>query len=201
MALRPALLRVLAPQALLDLPLHLCRHIRLILLLEQAVGRSSYVELPAKPAVPAPEALKRMIGIPDDKGNFGHFDLTAPRLKPPPPAKVAPPIPAHTIVLAQIPKKFRNTQFVRPWAKRYGNALRIPLDIRAGKALVEWGNLAAAEAAFTSMRLRGDGKEHILAYRYISVKGSNSRPKEIEEDEVVETKPKKKKKNKGKTKA
>ena len=35
MALRPALLRVLAPQALLDLPLHLCRHIRLILLLER----------------------------------------------------------------------------------------------------------------------------------------------------------------------
>uniref|UniRef100_A0A5K1JX87 Probable 3-oxoacyl-[acyl-carrier-protein] reductase oxidoreductase (EC) n=1 Tax=Ganoderma boninense TaxID=34458 RepID=A0A5K1JX87_9APHY len=175
----------------------------------QGIGRSSYAELPVKPAVPAPETLKRMIGIPDDKGNFGHFDLTMPHLEPPPPAKVAPPIPAHTIVLAQIPKKFRNAQFVRPWAKRYGNALRVSIDIKVGKALVEWGSLAAAEAAFTSMRLRGDGKEHIRAYRYIGVKGARFRPKEIEEGEieegevteVVETKAKKKKKNKGKTKA
>ncbi|KAI1794292.1 hypothetical protein LXA43DRAFT_1059151 [Ganoderma leucocontextum] len=170
----------------------------------QAVGRSSFAELPAKPAVPAPETLKRMIGIPDDRCKFGHFDLAAHHLEPPPPAKVAPPIPAHTIVLAQIPKKFRNKEFVRPWAKRFGNALRISLDVRAGKALVEWGSPAAAEAAFTSMRLRGDGKEHIRAYRYIGVK--NSRAKEIEEGEIeegelVETKAKKKKKTKGKTKA
>ena len=170
----------------------------------QTADHSSFAELPAKPAVPAPEALKRMIGIPDDKCNFGYFDLTAHHLEPPPLAKVAPPIPAHTIVLAQIPKKFRNERFVRPWAKRYGNALRISLDVRAGKALIEWGNLAAAEAAFTSMRLRGDGKEHIRAYRYIGVK--SVKPKEmeegeIEEGEVVETKAKKKKKNKGKAKA
>ncbi|PIL23147.1 hypothetical protein GSI_14456 [Ganoderma sinense ZZ0214-1] len=175
----------------------------------QGIGRSSYAELPVKPTAPAPEALKRMIGIPDDKGNFGHFDLTMSHLEPPPPAKIAPPIPAHTIVLAQIPKKFRNAQFVRPWAKRYGNALRISVDIKAGKALVEWGSLAAAEAAFTSMRLRGDGREHIRAYRYIGARGASSRPKEIEEGEieegevteVVETKAKKKKKNKGKMKA
>ena len=109
-----------------------------------------------KPLTQPPENQKRFIGIPDDKAAHGSFDLTQPHLDPPPPPKVAPPIPAHTLVLGQIPKKFRTRDFVRSWAKRFGNALRVVVDARAGKALVEWGSPALAEAAFTSLRLRGE---------------------------------------------
>ncbi|EJF59305.1 hypothetical protein DICSQDRAFT_148537 [Dichomitus squalens LYAD-421 SS1] len=179
-------------------------------------------ELPVKPLAQPLEKQKRLIGIPDDKVKHGHYDLTQSHLDPPPPLRVAPPIPANTLVLGQIPKKFRTQNFVRGWAKRFGNALRISVDARAGKALVEWGTPALAEAAFTSMRLRGEGKEHIRAYRYIGTKkdlmAANVRGKErdreiedgeIEEGEVIETMvaatamamaEKKKKKNKGKNK-
>ncbi|KAI0754236.1 hypothetical protein C8Q80DRAFT_356633 [Daedaleopsis nitida] len=175
-------------------------------------------KLPEPPARPPTEPLKRLIGVPEDKGNNGYFDLKAQHLDPPAPSAPIPPVADFTLVMAQLPKRFRKTDFVTSWAKRYGTPVRVVLDPKAGKALVEWVGSQAVEHAFTGPRLRGDGKEHIRVYRY---RGAKPLPAttghseqaiqvkqevedgEIEEGEVVEmdTKSKKKKKNKGKKKA
>lgn len=173
--------------------------------------------LPERPGLAAGESLKRLIGIPEDKANHGFFDLSAPSLDPPAPPAPIPPVADFTLVMAQLPKKFRNTSFVTLWAKRHGNPIRVILDVKSGKALIEWMGAHPADSAFTSLRLRGDGKEHIRVYRYRGDKPPVSRPPpsglsarvekemeegEIEEGEVVETSVKtKKKKNKGKKKA
>ncbi|KAI0773807.1 hypothetical protein C8Q74DRAFT_784281 [Fomes fomentarius] len=172
---------------------------------------------PERPGHAAVESLKRLIGIPEDKANHGFFDLSAPNLDPPAPPAPIPPVADFTLVMAQLPKKFRNTSFVTLWAKRHGNPIRVILDVKSGKALIEWMGAHSTDSAFTSLRLRGDGKEHIRVYRYRGDKPPASRPPpsglstrvekemeegEIEEGEVVETSVKsKKKKNKGKKKA
>ncbi|RPD54943.1 hypothetical protein L226DRAFT_571596 [Lentinus tigrinus ALCF2SS1-7] len=168
-------------------------------------------------ARPQAESQKRLIGMTEDKGNSGYFDLTVPSLEPPAPAAPIPPVATFTLVMAHLPKKFRKTDFVMSWAKRHGTPVRVVLDMKNGKALIEWVGAHSVESAFTSMRLRGDGKEHIRVYHYrgdkpspvppLSSQGAAKVEKEMEEGEIEEgevvevgSKPKKKK-NKGKKKA
>lgn len=123
------------------------------------------------------------------------------------------PLATRTIVLAHLPKKFRVRTFVEAWARRFGSYLRLELDTKAGKALVEYPTPSAADTAFSSTKLRGDGKEHIRAYWF---RGPSTSPLvtsmapaiaeveegEIEEGEVVEVAPSSKaKKKKAKKKA
>ncbi|KAI0667293.1 hypothetical protein C8Q78DRAFT_1055092 [Trametes maxima] len=153
---------------------------------------------------------KRRIGKSDDKANNGLFELAVLPAKSP---ALPLPIPSRTVVVTHLPKKFRIQKFVSTWAKRFGNVARLELEVKAGKALVEFDRPQQAEAAFASPKLRGDGKEHIRVYWY---RGSTSSPLppttrageveegEIEEGEVVEVTPppapKTKKKKKGKKK-
>ncbi|RDX51767.1 hypothetical protein OH76DRAFT_1481280 [Lentinus brumalis] len=169
------------------------------------------------PVRPPGESLKRLIGMPEDKGNNGYFDLKMPNLEPPAPTAPIPPVAEFTLVMAHLPKKFRTTHFVMSWAKRHGTPVRVVVDTKNGKALVEWVGARAVESAFTSMRLRGDGKEHIRVYHYRGDQPPPPRPPpsqgavkvekeieegEIEEGEVIEVGGKsKKKRNKGKKKA
>ncbi|KAI0761289.1 hypothetical protein BD413DRAFT_247362 [Trametes elegans] len=166
----------------------------------------------------AADSDKRRIGNFEDKTNAGYFDLAAPTVSPSPTLSCPPPNPACTVVVAHLPKRFRKRIFVQTWAKRHGTVTRIEVDTKAGKALVQYQTARQAEAAFLSLRLRGDGKEHIRVYFY---KGSApplavlSTPvglaeveeRELEEGEVLETpvtpiKAKTKNKNKkGKKKA
>ena len=172
--------------------------------------------LPERPVGAPVESSKRLMGVLEDKGNNGYFDLSAPNLDPPAPSAPIPPVVDFTLVMAQLPKKFRKVEFVTSWAKRYGTPVRVVVDAKSGKALVEWVGSHSADGAFASLRLRGDGKEHIRVYRYKGDKPPRTlRPfetsfpadkeieeGEIEEGEVVETNLKfKKKKNKGKKKA
>ncbi|OSD05134.1 hypothetical protein PYCCODRAFT_1443471 [Trametes coccinea BRFM310] len=160
---------------------------------------------PKATAQPPADPDKRQIGKHDDEGSFSSFDLSASTLLPPLNPGLPSPRPFRTIVLAHLPKKFR----------RFGTAVRTEIDSRAGKALIEYARPSDAEAAFTSMRLRGEGKEHIRVYWYqgfatmLSLAASASTPQlpveagdgELEEGEVVEhavapVKPKRKKKGK-----
>ncbi|KAL7277149.1 hypothetical protein ACG7TL_008995 [Trametes sanguinea] len=170
---------------------------------------------PKATAQPPADPDKRQIGKHDDEGSFSSFDLLASTLLPPLNPGLPSPRPFRTIVLAHLPKKFRVRTFVESWAKRFGTAVRTEIDSRAGKALIEYARPSDAEAAFTSMRLRGEGKEHIRVYWYqgsatmLSLAASASTPQlpvevgdgELEEGEVVEhavapVKPKRKKKGK-----
>ncbi|CDO71105.1 hypothetical protein BN946_scf184844.g109 [Trametes cinnabarina] len=153
---------------------------------------------------------KRRMGIYEDKGNIGSFDVSNLTLQPSSTSDLPPPQLSRTIVLAHLPKKFRVRTFVNTWARRFGTVHRIEVDAKLGKALVEYASPSEAQAAFASSRLRGEGKEHIRVYWYQgpAMKSSASTSPsghphdveegEIEEGEVVESpvafvKPKKKK--------
>ncbi|KAI0363679.1 hypothetical protein BV20DRAFT_1039815 [Pilatotrama ljubarskyi] len=154
----------------------------------------------AKPSTTSPlvDSKKRRIGKIDDRSNAGSFSLTTPTLLPSSSSAVSsrPPSPANSVVLAHIPKKFRNRQFVTTWANRFGVVSRLEVDSKSGKALVEYEGTEQADAAFTSFKLRGDGKEHIRVYRYngsaparvmpASTAHSDMEEGEIEEGEVLE---------------
>ncbi|KAH9888066.1 hypothetical protein C8Q73DRAFT_201126 [Cubamyces lactineus] len=164
---------------------------------------------------PAPVTFdndKRRIGKYEDRSNSGFFDFTAAMHADPPPTDWSMPLATRTIVLAHLPKKFRVRTFVDAWARRFGTYLRLELDTKAGKALVEYPTPSAADTAFSSTKLRGDGKEHIRAYWF---RGPSTSPLvtsmapataeveegEIEEGEVVEVAPSSKAKKKAKKKA
>ncbi|KAH9852374.1 hypothetical protein C2E23DRAFT_885867 [Lenzites betulinus] len=168
------------------------------------------------PVLPHTELDKRKIGRLNDTANAAHFDLKSPTLLPSPQPTLSFPVTGRTIVLAHLPKKFRNMDFVTKWARRFGVVARLELEPKPGKALVEYEQTAHAKAAFTSLRLRGEGREHIRVYWYKGTASSLSglavatdiEEGEIEEGEVVEvanvpvtTKPKKKKKGKKKAQA
>ena len=157
---------------------------------------------------------KRRIGKYEDRSKNGFFDFTAVTHVDPPSSDLPMPLATRTVVLAHLPKKFRVRTFVEAWARRFGTYLRLELDPKAGKALVEYSNPSAANAAFSSAKLRGDGKEHIRAYWFrgpsTSLFVTPTAPAtaeveegEIEEGEVVEIVPssKAKKKKKAKKKA
>ncbi|KAI0331733.1 hypothetical protein GY45DRAFT_557142 [Cubamyces sp. BRFM 1775] len=176
---------------------------------------SAKAPAPTKGSAPIPIGDdRRRIGKYEDRSDFGLFDFTAVAHADPSSTDLPIPHVTRTIVLAHLPKKFRVRTFVEAWARRFGTFLRLELDVKAGKALVEYSSPSAADAAFSSLKLRGGGKEHIRAYWF---RGPSTSPSvtptvpaaaeveegEIEEGEVVEVAPpsKAKKKKKAKKKA
>ena len=112
-----------------------------------------------------------------DKGRQGIFPTEALRQPL--------PDPTRTLVLAPIPKKFRNHEFVKHWARKFvrPQPLRIEVDKVQGKALVEFQSVEYAEKAHGSMRLAGEGKEHIRAWWY---RGPAKNQSDLEEGEIEE---------------
>lgn len=126
-----------------------------------------------------PLAQKKILGMPreSDKGRQGVFPTETLRHPL--------PDPTRTLILAPIPKKFRSTEFVKHWAKKFAQpqSLRIEVDKIQGKALVEFQSVAHAEMAHSSIRLVGEGKEHIRAWWY---RGPAKNPSDLEEGEIEE---------------
>ena len=100
-----------------------------------------------------------------------------------------PPNPARTLVMELLPKKFRNLAFVRSWASTFGPrppaAVRIDLDVKSGKALIEFATADVARSAWESERLSGEGKEHIRVWWYrVPGIGADAGVGELEEGEI-----------------
>lgn len=198
-----------APPSLLQSPEHRQQPPHILPLPSPTIPAPSYSPLnqpqgpDATATEQAPLAQKKILGMPreSDKGRQGIFPTEALRHPL--------PHPTRTLVLAPIPKKFRNAEFVRHWAKKFAKAqpLRIEVDKMQGKALVEFQNVASAEMAHSSIRLVGEGKEHIRAWWY---RGPAKNPSDLEEGEIEEgvveeppppPQPSKKKQNKSQKKA
>ncbi|KAI0821902.1 hypothetical protein BC628DRAFT_786909 [Trametes gibbosa] len=155
---------------------------------------SSLAPIPAKPRVASSHTThdKRRIGKLNDKANAACFDLGSPSLLPSTSSTLPPPVAGRTVILAHLPKKFRQANFVTKWAQRFGAVTRLELDSKPGKALVEYRQAAHAEAAFTSFKLHGEGREHIRVYWYkgagssLSVPATRTSRTDIEEGEIEE---------------
>ncbi|KAF9567181.1 hypothetical protein CPC08DRAFT_703430 [Agrocybe pediades] len=110
------------------------------------------------------------------------------------------PNPACTLVMEQIPKVFRNADYINKWSRSVCGSLPIHafIDSSAGKALLEfataelarkaWASpkLGSALAAFKSHQLKGKPREDQIKvwwYRVDGV-GANSGVGEIEEGEI-----------------
>lgn len=123
-------------------------------------------------------AQKKILGMPreSDKGRQGIFPIET--------VHHPLPDPTRTLVLAPIPKKYRNAEFVTHWARKFTRqSQRIEVDKMLGKALVEFQNVALAERAHGSIRMMGEGKEHIRAWWY---RGPAKNPSDLEEGEIEE---------------
>ncbi|KAL4245454.1 hypothetical protein ABKN59_007963 [Abortiporus biennis] len=166
--------------------------------------------LPEPPVTAAPEppaqdgVQRKTIGMPADVNPRTKYG-TYPNL----PADTAVSDPTKTLVMELLPKKFRNVGFVRQWAMNFGPqprvAPRIELDVKLGKALIEFPSAEVAALAWGSARMStGEGKEHVRVFWYcppgtgIARNPADLEEGEIEEGEVsVKTQPSKK----GKAKA
>ncbi|KAH7923079.1 hypothetical protein BV22DRAFT_1130921 [Leucogyrophana mollusca] len=98
-----------------------------------------------------------------------------------------PQNPACTLVLDNIPTRFSHTGWVRNWGSRAGGAdpVKVTVDFKSRKALVEWSDAKSARKAFSSQRLHGKGKGLIRAWWYrVGGVGSEAGVGEIEEGEV-----------------
>lgn len=134
--------------------------------------------------VPPP---RKIIGLPPDEdpnSNRGTFSI--------PPGRT-PPNPARTLVMELLPRKFRTTVFVETWADSFCSRAksrmkpRVEVDIRLGKALVEFPTADNARRAWDSDRLRNEGKEHIRVRWYrVQGMGAAAGVGELEEGEIEE---------------
>lgn len=134
--------------------------------------------------IPRPKpVVKKPIGMaPDADPTSRHGTYKSPN------PQFAPPNPARTLVMELLPKKFRNLAFVRSWAARFtrgGGAPRVDLDIKIGKALVEFPIADMARTAWDSDRMLGEGKEHIRVWWYrVPGVGADAGVGVLEEGEV-----------------
>lgn len=130
--------------------------------------------------------IKKQIGRPpedDPNSKHGTFSL---------PPRAPPPNPARTLVMELLPKKFRDVEFIRGWAASFGpvsslhsQAPRVHLDIKAGRALIEFAGAERARMAWESTRMFGEGKEHIRVWWYrVPGVGAGSGVGELEEGEI-----------------
>ncbi|KIP04496.1 hypothetical protein PHLGIDRAFT_129474 [Phlebiopsis gigantea 11061_1 CR5-6] len=138
-------------------------------------------------AVPTPDNArkaampKKVIGMtPDADPGSHHGTYTSPS------PTFSPPNPARTLVMELLPKKFRTQAFVRGWASNFGPySPRVDLNVKLGKALIEFPSADVARAAWESDRLAGDGKEHIRLWWYrVPGIGADAGVGEIEEGEI-----------------
>lgn len=129
--------------------------------------------------------VKKLIGMPPDADpSSRHGTYTSPAGN-----KFPPPNPARTLVMELLPKKFRNLAFVRSWAASFGPRppppARVDLDVRSGKALIEFATAEVARTAWESERLSGEGKEHIRVWWYrVPGIGADAGVGELEEGEI-----------------
>ncbi|GJE85193.1 hypothetical protein PsYK624_012710 [Phanerochaete sordida] len=145
---------------------------------------------PLHPASDEPEPIrktpivKRPIGVPPDPDPSSlHGTYKSPNPNFP------PPNPARTLVMEISPKKYRNVAFVRSWAMTFGTKPikppRIDLDVKAGKALIEFPTAEVARLAFESDRMLGEGREHIRVFWYrVRGVGADAGVGELEEGEI-----------------
>ncbi|KAH8113782.1 hypothetical protein DFH11DRAFT_274831 [Phellopilus nigrolimitatus] len=88
------------------------------------------------------------------------------------PDQYVPHDPECSLVMENIPKKFRTLDFVLQWCKDTGNAhdpapLHIDVMRKLGKALIEFNSRERAIRAFNSKRLvNNDGRGQITVYWY-----------------------------------
>lgn len=139
--------------------------------------------LPELQPVPISSLPKKQIGMQSESDTSGkHGTYALPKSSP-------LPDPARTLIMELMPKKFRTPLFVRNWAMSIGthprgSPPRIDLDLRTGKALIEFANRDLASLGWASPRLPiGDGKEHIRVWWY---RDSNGHRAELEEGEIEE---------------
>ncbi|KAL4066974.1 hypothetical protein V8B97DRAFT_2064545, partial [Scleroderma yunnanense] len=105
-----------------------------------------------------------------------------------------PPNPSCTLVLDVIPPRFRSAAWLETWAANASQlpALRVDIDSKKGKGLVEFPDMVTAQKAFNSKQLRGKGRHSIKAwwYRPSGVASTtahlNNSAGELEEGEIVE---------------
>ncbi|KAL6302670.1 hypothetical protein BKA93DRAFT_382773 [Sparassis latifolia] len=131
--------------------------------------------------IPFPSA-RRIIGMPaDDKPANINRGIFASLIK-----NSASPDVSRALVMELLPRKFREFGFVQSWAKQFDQCpIRVELDNRVGKALIEFRNAEAAMAAFNSPRLDGgEGKEHVRVWWYRL--DLDAPTKDLEEGEIQE---------------
>lgn len=149
------------------------------------VPSSPVASLPS-PVFPLPPnlTLKKPIGMPPDAdphSQHGVYILS--------PSSTYVPNPARSLVMELLPKKFRTVSFIQKWAssmepKSAANP-RVELDIKVGKALIEFPSAEMARTAWESGRMHGDGKEHIRVYWYrLPGVGADAGVGELEEGEI-----------------
>ncbi|KAF9225858.1 hypothetical protein BS17DRAFT_568093 [Gyrodon lividus] len=100
------------------------------------------------------------------------------------------PNPACTLVLDSIPQRYRTLPWVTNWASTAGQVapVQVDVDMKRGRALIEFHDAAAARKAFASKQLRGKGRQAIRAWWYReSEVGSKSGVEELEEGEIEDT--------------
>ncbi|KAI0941965.1 hypothetical protein AcV7_002518 [Taiwanofungus camphoratus] len=99
--------------------------------------------------------------------------------------------PDRTLIMELLPKKFRSQSFVQKWAKHFdAQPLRVELDTKSGKALIEFANAGIAREAFNSPRLSsGEGREHVRVWWYRAentAMATDLRTGDLEEGEIEE---------------
>lgn len=158
----------------------------------------------ALPPKPPPE-VTQIIGMkPDQDPNSKHgtFYIPVPTQNAgiTPKRKFYQPNPACTLVMEQLPKTHRTTEFINKWSKGACDAhpVHLSIDGQGGKALIEfataelarkaWGSrkLGSAYAGLKSHQLKGKPREDLIKvwwYRVDGV-GAGSGVGEIEEGEI-----------------
>ncbi|TFK32343.1 hypothetical protein BDQ12DRAFT_728765 [Crucibulum laeve] len=153
--------------------------------------------LPAKPPPSTPPPIIGMRPDPDPNSKHGIFGLQ-PNVKGKKTSYI--PNPARTLVMEQLPKTYRNADFVNSWCKSACGAhpVHISIDSQQAKALIEfstaeqarkaWGSpkLGAAYAGLKAHQLKGKPREDLIKvwwYRVDGV-GAESGVGEIEEGEI-----------------
>ncbi|TFY81958.1 hypothetical protein EWM64_g2056 [Hericium alpestre] len=161
------------------------------------IAASSFGPSPQSSGPPAPPPNRRIgpsiillhnkarhIGMPPDGKANGHRGCFANLTLSP------PPDPARSLVMELLPKKFRTEEFVRDWLSQFNFSSQPRFEVDQGKALIEFGSIAAARMAFESPRMGGgEGLQGVRVFRYRAV-GSGP----LEEGEVLESIPIKEKK-------
>ena len=154
--------------------------------------------LPPKP--PPPQTTIGMKPDQDPNSKHGIFQLTSATKEAGTDMKKKGPLympnPARTLVMEQLPKSHRNSDFINSWSKRACNALAVHMfiDGPGGKALIEFATAELARKAWASPKLtsthahqvKGKPREDLIKvwwYRVDGV-GAGSGVGEIEEGEI-----------------
>jgi hypothetical protein len=160
----------------------------------------------ALPPKPPPEVTHaQIIGMkpdqdPNSKHGIFHIPVSTQDAGGPSKKKFYLPNPACTLVMEQLPKTHRTTEFINKWSKGACGAhpVHLSIDGQGGKALIEfatrelahkaWGSpkLGSAYAGLKSHQLKGKPREDLIKvwwYRVDGV-GAGSGVGEIEEGEI-----------------